>query len=175
MKNWFLWLLAGIVSVIGGVLALSNPFAASITASLLAGWIFMLVGVMMIASAFGDKGWGARILAILMGLAIVLIGFSLVAHPLIGVFSLTLAVGIFLLVAGVIRIFVGLRSEFREFRWVMILSAVVSIVLAVMILTNFPQSALVVLGIYLGIELISTGVSLIAISLTRKKQEEPVT
>lgn len=37
-----------------------------------------------------------------------------------------------------------------------------------MIFTNFPQSAVVVLGMFLAIELIPNGISLIALSLARK-------
>jgi uncharacterized membrane protein HdeD (DUF308 family) len=50
----------------------------------------------------------------------------------------------------------------------MILAGIVSLVLGGMILANFPQSALVVLGIFLAVELISNGVSLIVLALSRK-------
>lgn len=40
-----------------------------------------------------------------------------------------------------------------------------------MILSNFPWSATVVLGIFLAVELISNGISLIVLSLTRKAEE----
>jgi uncharacterized membrane protein HdeD (DUF308 family) len=39
-----------------------------------------------------------------------------------------------------------------------------------MIFSNFPQSAAVVLGVFLAIELISNGVALIAIVLARKSE-----
>jgi uncharacterized membrane protein HdeD (DUF308 family) len=38
MKHWILWLVAGLVSLLGGIMALANPLAASLTAELLAGW-----------------------------------------------------------------------------------------------------------------------------------------
>ena len=174
MKYWFLWLLAGIFSVIGGLLALFNPFVASLTANLLAGCTFMVVGVMMIISAFGDKGWGSRILAILLGLVITWMGYNLVGHPLIGIVSLTIAAAVTLLVIGVMRIIMAMKAEYAQFRWLLILSGAVSILLAFMIFSNFPASATAVLGIYLGIELLFNGVSLIAISLGRKSQEELV-
>ena len=57
-------------------------------------------------------------------------------------------------------------------RWALILSGAVSLLLGAMILSNFPQSAALVLGVYLAVELISNGVSLIVLSLARKSEPE---
>jgi uncharacterized membrane protein HdeD (DUF308 family) len=46
----------------------------------------------------------------------------------------------------------------------------VSIVLAVLIFSNFPQSAAVILGLLLAIELISNGVTLIALGMALNKE-----
>ncbi|MGJ8544173.1 MAG: HdeD family acid-resistance protein [Sulfitobacter sp.] len=171
MKHWVLWLIAGALSLLGGVMALTNPLAASLTAEQLAGWAFIFTGMLSAFSAFGDQGWGARLFSLLLGLVILLIGVNLVAHPLRGLLSLTYAVALFMLVAGMFRLLLAFRPEFAPLRWVMLLSGAVSLGLAAMILGNFPQSAVVVLGLYLGIELISNGISLIAIALTRKTSE----
>lgn len=42
--------------------------------------------------------------------------------------------------------------------------------LAFMIFSNFPQSAVLVLGVFLAVELISNGVSLVVLSLARKSE-----
>ncbi len=168
MQHWILWLLAGIISLAGGVMALANPLAASLTVELLAGWSFVLAGIIALVSAFGDQGWGVRIFSLLLGLLILLIGINLIAHPLRGLLSLTFVVAAFMMIAGVVRFALAFSAELRAFRWILILSGALSIILAAMIFSNFPQSAAVVLGIYLGIELISNGVSMITISLARR-------
>lgn len=170
MKNWFLWMVAGLISLAGGIFALANPLAATLTAELLAGWMFVVVGIMTMFSAFGDQGWGGRILSLLIGLIILILGINLVSHPLAGAVSLTLVVAIGLVVVGVLRILLAFRSDLAPLRWVLILSGAVSLVLGAMIMSNFPQSAALVLGIYLAIELISNGVSLIMLSLMRKSE-----
>lgn len=172
MNNWVLWLIAGIVSLIGGIVALMNPLAATLTAVALAGWIFMIVGVLTLVSAFGDQGWGGRILSVLMGILMLVLGFNLIANPLEGTVSLTLATAIMLLVVGVTRIILAFSARAKNLRMVLILSGAISLLLAVMILANFPQSAVVVLGIFLAVELISNGISLIVLSLARKSGEE---
>ena len=170
MKNWFLWLIAGVLSLVGGLAALANPLAATLTAELLAGWTFVLVGLLAIVSAFSDQGWGVRIVAILLGVMITLMGVNLVAHPLNGVLSLTLAAAYILMIAGLMRIFFAFKITISSLRWAMILSGSVSIILSVMIFSNFPQSAVVVLGLYLAIELISNGISMIVLSVSRKSE-----
>jgi len=170
MKNWFLWLIAGVLSLVGGLAALANPLAATLTAELLAGWTFVLVGLLAIVSAFSDQGWGVRIVAILLGVMITLMGVNLVAHPLNGVLSLTLAAAYILMIAGLMRIFFAFKITISSLRWAMILSGSVSIILSLMIFSNFPQSAVVVLGLYLAIELISNGISMIVLSVSRKSE-----
>ena len=172
MRNWFLWMIAGLISLFGGFFALANPLAATLTAELLAGWMFVAVGVMIIVSAFGDQGWGGRILSILIGLVILILGIDLIANPLAGVVSLTFVVAIGLIVMGVLRILLAFRSDFAQLRWVLILSGAISLLLGAMIMSNFPQSAALVLGVYLAVELISNGVSLIVLSLARKSEPE---
>ena len=172
MKNWFLWMIAGLISLLGGFFALANPLAATLTAELLAGWMFVAVGVMTMVSAFGDQGWGGRILSLLIGLVILALGIDLIANPLAGVVSLTLVIGIGLVVMGVLRILLAAGSEFAGLRLVLCMSGAISLLLWAMILSNFPQSAALVLGVYLAVELISNGVSLIVLSLTRKSEPE---
>lgn len=172
MKNWFLWMIAGVISLFGGFFALANPLAATLTAELLAGWMFVAVGIMTMVSAFGDQGWGGRILSVLIGLVILILGIDLIGNPLAGVVSLTLVVAIGLVVMGVLRFLLAFRSDLAPLRWVLILSGAVSLLLGAMILSNFPQSAALVLGIYLAVELISNGISLIVLSLMRKSETE---
>lgn len=172
MRNWFLWLIAGVISLIGGFMALANPLAATMTSVLLAGWMFIAVGVMTVISAFGDQGWGGRILSILLGALILFFGISLVGHPLRGMISLTYLAGVIMLTMGLVRILLAFSARAKNLRGVLILSGAISLILGIMIFSNWPQSAAVVLGLFLAVELISNGVSLIVLSLSRKSGEE---
>ncbi|PIE16964.1 MAG: hypothetical protein CSA68_00535 [Rhodobacterales bacterium] len=168
MSYWFLWMLAGIVSLIGGVVALANPLAATLTAEQLAGWMFLAVGVLTLLSAFRDQGWGGRLLTIFLGLAILLFGIGLVANPVAGVLSLTYMAALIMLVLGILRLALAFSTHISPLRWMLGLSGLVSLALGIMIFANWPQSATVVLGLFLAIELISNGISLIFLSLMRK-------
>lgn len=169
MNYWLLWLIVGILSIIAGITAFAHPFAATLTAELLAGYMFTAVGVLTLVSAFQDQGWGARIWAIVLGALITIFGFNLITQPLEGVLRLTLIVATLMLIIGVFRIILAFTPMAAGARGVLIIAGLLSVVLSVMIFSNFPWSSAVVLGVFLAIELISNGVSLIFIALDRRK------
>ena len=166
MKNTTFCYLAGGLSLLGGILALANPFAASLTATVLAGWSFIAVGTLMLIAA--NHPLGFHLAVFLLGLLLLALGVHLVFDPLRGVVSLTAAVGSLLLVAGILRISAALRL-YGYFRGTLLVSGLLSFVLAVLIFVDFPQSANVILGLFLAIELLSNGISLIALGMARSR------
>lgn len=175
MKNWVLWLVVGIVSILGGLFALFNPVQATVAAEQIAGWMFLFVGVMQIFSALRENGFGAKIWALIVGAAGVFVGISLLANPLAGVLSLTVLVAILFLGLGIAKTFMAMPMRGTTFFWPVLISGLLSIVFALMIFGNFPSSAVVILGILLAIELISNGVALVALALMRKGLGEAAT
>lgn len=168
MNVWIWWLIAGMASLAGGLFALANPLAATLTSVLLTGYLFMAVGLLMLISIFSDTSWSSRLLSLLLGLAVLFVGINIVSNPLRGVLSLTVLVAIMMLVIGVLRIVYAFGLPTPALKALLILSGVVSVLLGLMIFSNFPYSAAVVLGILLAIELISNGISLIALAMARK-------
>ena len=90
MKNWVLLLIVGILFVLAGIAALLNPFAASMTVSFIAGWSFIIVGVLQMIEAINAEGWGGKLWSLLLGVVSLLVGISLVANPLSGMVPLTI-------------------------------------------------------------------------------------
>lgn len=168
MKNWLLWLIVGLISILGGVLALTNPLKASLTAEQFAAWAFLLAGVLQMFSAWKAAGWGAKIWAAVVGAAGLFVGISLLSHPLSGLLSLTLLVAILFFVTGLAKIMVSFSLRSTPTFLPVLISGIISVILAVMIFSNFPASAITILGVLLAIELISNGISLVALALHRK-------
>jgi uncharacterized membrane protein HdeD (DUF308 family) len=173
MNNWVLLLIAGIIALLGGILALFNPLAATLTAVMLTGWILVFVGVIEIIGVFSATGWGARLLALVLGVLTVLLGLYILGNPIISAVVLTWIVGIFFLATGATKVILSFGMRGTGYFWVVMLSGIVSVVLGVMVLSNFPYSAASILGIVLAVELISTGVANIALAL-RLRETGPV-
>ncbi|SDD43061.1 Uncharacterized membrane protein HdeD, DUF308 family [Paracoccus isoporae] len=168
MTGRILWIVIGILSVLAGILALANPFMATLTAERFAGWSFIFIGGLQIGAAFQTVGWAGRIWVILLGLACILLGVFLLLNPLAGIVSLTFAAAVTFIIAGIFKIVLAMDLRGTPAFWLMMLSGLVSVVLGAMVLGNFPASAATLLGILLAVELISTGVSMVALSTTRE-------
>lgn len=159
-----IWIILGGISIIAGFLALANPLAATLTAEQLTGWAFLFLGILQIFAAFRQQSWGGRIWAILAGAAFALLGFMLLARPLQGALSLTLVVGILFMTAGIVKIMMSFSLGRGRAFWMVLISGTLSVILAALIFANFPASAATILGVLLAVELISNGVSMIALS-----------
>jgi uncharacterized membrane protein HdeD (DUF308 family) len=83
--------------------------------------------------------------------------------------SLTLLVAVLFLVIGVVKILYSFSLRpISGWGWVLA-SGIVSLALGVMILSNFPYSAVSVLGILLAVELLSNGVLFLLLALGLRK------
>ncbi|MFS4438417.1 HdeD family acid-resistance protein [Paracoccaceae bacterium GXU_MW_L88] len=154
-KRWWIVLGLGILSIVTGIIALINPFAASLAATTIAAVGFLIVGGVSAWAAWGESWWtvATGILAVLLGLAIMI-------NPIAGMASLTLMVGFLIAMMGGVRIAAAFKMRPND-NWVIVLiSGLVSLLLAAMILLNFPASALTILGIFLGIDLMMNGMFL---------------
>jgi len=170
LRSSWIWLaILAVISIVGGLLALFNPFAATLAATLMAGWVFAILGVVQIVQSFQLRGWGGFLWALLFGVLTLLVGIALLANPLAGMVSLTLLVAVLFLVTGVIKIAYSFSLRpISGWGWVLA-SGIVSLVLGIMILGNFPWAAASVLGILLGVELLSNGVLFLLVALGLRK------
>lgn len=170
MKYWYLLLVAGIAAILGGIFALLNPIAATLTATLLAAWMFIIVGIVLLSTVFSEMGWGRRIWTVLLGIVAIFVGVSILGNPLEGVLTLTLVVAIAFLAEGAVKLVMAFTTRGTPYFWMILLSGVISVLLGGMILSDFPQSAITILGILLAVDLISTGASMVALSLHARDQ-----
>ena len=168
MSNWLLLTALGIVSIIAGILALLNPFPASLAAVQIAAWAFMIIGALQIFEAFRAESWGGKLWTLLLGVVALVVGVNLFGKPLTGLVTLTMILGIMFIVSGIFKFIVGWSIHKSEFRFLVLISGAASLVIGLIIMSNFPASAAASLGVLLGIELISNGVSATVLGLSRK-------
>lgn len=168
MKTWWFWVLIGITFIFGGLLALFNPFVATVTAEQIAAWLFVFGGIAQLVAAVRMGGWGSRILNAILALAYLWLGISLLANPLAGILTLTLIVSIIFMINGTAKLLLAFTMRKTTYFWPFLISGAVSVLLAVMVLSNLPQTASVLLGVLLAVELLSSGVMIIAFALFLK-------
>ncbi len=165
MRGWIFMLITGVIALAGGIFALFNPLAATITVILLTAWLFIIVGVIEIFSVFSATGWGGRIWALILGALTVLLGVWMLANPLPSVLALTWLIGLVFLATGATKVILAFGVRGTGYFWAVLLSGALSVLLGFMVLSNFPASAVSILGVLLAVELISSGVANIALAL----------
>ncbi len=159
-----LWLVVGIISILGGIFAFFNPLSATFAAEQLAGFTFLLVGILQFIALFRAHSTTGKVLAAIGGVLGVLLGIELLQNPLQGILTLTMVVAILFMATGIVRVVVafGLRKTVAFIP--LLISGLISLALAVMIFSGYPQSATYMLGVLWAVELISNGISLIMYS-----------
>jgi uncharacterized membrane protein HdeD (DUF308 family) len=103
-------LLLGLADLAAGVIALAWPGPTALVLVLLIGIWAVLIGLVMIVGAFhkGEPA-GTRALLILSGLALIVFGVLLCAHPGIGAVTIALLFGLFNLFLGISSIVAGIE------------------------------------------------------------------
>ncbi|PXW89848.1 uncharacterized membrane protein HdeD (DUF308 family) [Nitrosomonas sp. Nm84] len=170
-NKWYWFLIIGVISLIGGVFSLYQPFFATLTVEILVAWIFVFSGIASILQAFQTeqkgKGW-----IITSGTLSIILGIVLILNPIEGIFSLTLVVASLLMVYGITQIFYA--YQLRSFRgWIWLLFGGIMVVLfGAIILVQIDKLAGIALGTLLAINLIMNGTMLILASFSIKKLKE---
>jgi uncharacterized membrane protein HdeD (DUF308 family) len=160
---------AGIIIAVLGVLAILTPFVSGVAISILLGALLVVGGFVHVAHAFSAQGWGGALWQVVLALVYGIAGIALLANPVLGLTTLTLLLIAYFLVEGLVEIVIGFKMR-PESRWAWVaLSGVISLALAALLWVGFPSTALWAVGLIVGISLLSTGISLIAVAMVERK------
>lgn len=159
--SWRSLEVGGILLVFLGLLAVVFPLVAGVSVSLVLGGLLVVVGLVHVAHAFRARGWTGFAGQVLLAVVYAFAGISLLANPMLGLTTLTLLLIAYLLISGLVEVGVGLRLRGQP-RWTYLLaSGVLSVVLGLILIAGFPSTAVWVLGLYVGVNLIATGVAMV--------------
>lgn len=160
--GWFVAL--GVILIILGFFALSAVVVASLATALFVGWLMLIGGVIETVGAFWSRGWSGFFLHLLSGLLSIIVGLLFLRAPVDAMLALTLLLACLLLVGGLFRIIAALTYRFSSRGWPLP-SGIIDVILGVLIWMQWPVSALLVMGLFLGISLIFRGADWIGIGL----------
>lgn len=163
-KNWFWLLVLGIALVVVGIMAIGSSFVATLTTVLVLGILFLVGGVVEVVTAFWAHCWRGFWLQLLAGIVYAVLGFLLVQHPVAAAATFTLVLAAAFMVGGVFRIVSALADHFHGWSWVL-LNGVITLALGIMIWREWPDSSLVVIGIFVGIDMLFAGWTWIMMAL----------
>ena len=166
-RSWGWFLTLGIVLIVLGTIALGSALYMTIASVFFIGWLLIIGGVMEAVHAFWRKRWAGFFLDLLTGVLYVVVGWMMVTNPKESALLLTLIIAMFLVFEGVFRIVAALTARYPHWGWVLF-NGVISLLLGVMIWRQWPYSGLWVIGLFVGIEMLLNGWSLVMLSLTAR-------
>jgi uncharacterized membrane protein HdeD (DUF308 family) len=156
--------LLGAALVVLGTVALSSVVVTSLAAAVAIGVLLLVGGVAECVGAFWCRGWSGFFLELLSGVLSIVVGLLFLRAPLGALASLTLLVACFLTVGGLFKVVAALSYRFAAWGWTLA-GGVIDLVLGVMIWREWPASALWVIGLFLGINLIFRGFNWVALGV----------
>ena len=155
-RNWWLFLIVGVVSILAGILAIVYPDITLLALGLFVGIGLLFAGGLEIAEAIGggEGGSESRALSAIVGVLSIIAGVICLRRPGESLLALIVVLGVYLIVAGVVR-FIRSFSEL-EGRAAQMGLGIIDAILGILIL-SLPELSLVTLAVLFGISLLVRG------------------
>jgi uncharacterized membrane protein HdeD (DUF308 family) len=164
------WSIAlSVLMIVAGFLAIALPLVAGFVVETLVAWLLLFSAVLHLVFAWRGGSAGAVVWEILLGIAYGVIGFYLLAHPVAGLASLTIAVAIYLFVESALELVLSFQLRPAPGTGWLLLDAVITFVLAAMIWSTWPSSTEWVIGTLVGISMLLSGITRLMLSLSVRR------
>jgi uncharacterized membrane protein HdeD (DUF308 family) len=157
-------MIAGVLSLLGGIVAIVLPNIASVATAIFIGWVLVFVSAMYVVDAFSTRDGRRIALRLLMAALSFAAGLYLLVAPLDGTFTLTVILSMWFLAIGVARIAIGIADRGTPWAGMLVLNGLLSLALGLLIALQLPDSATWAIGLLVGIDLVFTGALLIALA-----------
>jgi membrane protein HdeD len=161
------WL--GIVLIALGVAAVLAPVVAGSALVIVIGFILLIAGTVPIIRELKAEASMEKAIGLTLGIITALAGIAVIGHPLFGLAFLTLLLVGYFVAEGIWKIVVSFRYKPAiGWKW-LLASGVLSLILGLLIWSQWPVSGMWAVGVLVGLNLLGTGVALVTLASTLKK------
>jgi len=169
-RNWWMFLLRGILALVFGVVALFFPQAAFLSLVLVFGAFALVDGIFALISAFTggakSENWWWLILEGIFG---ILIGVLTIIQPAAMAAAWIIIIAVWAIVTGVFEIITAIRlRKAITGEWALILGGVISVLFG-LLAAFYPASGAIAVGFMLGIYANVFGAMFIWLALNLRK------
>ena len=162
-KGWFI--AVGVLLAVLGVVAIALPIVSTVAAVIWMGWVLLIGGAVIVLHALLAWRWPDSVWSFLIGLLYLAAGALILYAPLTGVLSLTIVMAVLFMVEGFIEIVQAFRLRPLEGWGWLLFSGLAALAAGVLMAYQLPVSAAWALGLLLGLNLLSTGLSFVFLGL----------
>jgi uncharacterized membrane protein HdeD (DUF308 family) len=168
IRGTWSWILAlGIILIVVGTIAVAMPVVAGLATAVTFGALLLMGGIAQLVGAFWTRDWSGFFLSLLMGVLYVVVGLLFLRAPLKAEMAMTVLLACVLMVGGLFRIIGSLMFQFPHWGWTLAGGAI-NLILGILIWQQWPEASLIVIGLFVGIDLIFTGWIWVMLSLALK-------
>ena len=164
IHNWGWILVFGIGLVALGVAAIARSVAATVVSMLYFGWLLLIAAGIEVAQTVMVGQWAGVFQHLVAAVLFGVVGFLIIWRPVVTAEILTLLMGAFFLASGLFQIVTPAMFSLPDWGW-HVLSGIITLLLGVLVLAQWPVSGLWVIGMFVGIELLFYGIAWIALAL----------
>jgi len=161
---WVFLIGMGIGLMILGLIAIGYSLIATLATALVFGILLLTSALFQVVTALWGRSWRGFFLHLLAGVLYFIAGLFMIENPLVTALGLTLLIAACLLVGGILRIVLSVIERFEGWGWAL-LTGVVSLLLGAAIWRQWPLSGLWVIGLFVGIEMLFSGLSWVMLGL----------
>lgn len=174
--NWRLFLFQGLVMIILGVLAVAQPAVATFAVDIYFGWLLLISGIVGLVAMFSAKNVPAFFWSLVTAALAAAAGVLLIWKPWDGGLTLTLLLTVFFVIEGMVQIAtsVAYRDVIGSSWGWMLASGIADWALAAIIMLGWPVTAGWVLGLLVGINLITSGWALVMLALAGREATKSI-
>jgi uncharacterized membrane protein HdeD (DUF308 family) len=165
IHNWGWFLAFSIGLMLLGTLAIVRSVAATVVSMLFFGWLLVVAAGIEIVQFIMVGRWAGELVHVLAAVLFGVVGILTVLRPVASAEMLTLLMGAFFLVVGLFQLIEPFWIGLPGWGW-HVLNGIITLVLGVLVLAQWPVSGLWVIGMFVGIELIFYGGAWVAMSLS---------
>jgi len=163
-QYWGWFLVFGLGLIVLGIAAVVRSVTATIASMLFFGWLLVVACGIEVAQAVLVGHWAGffhhLVAAILFGVA----GFMIVTRPLLSAEVVTMLIAVFFLISGLFQVFGSVWVALPGWGW-QVADGLITFILGLLVLAQWPASGLWVIGLFIGIDLIFYGAAWIALAL----------
>ena len=168
-RNWGWIMVGGVRLVILGIIGLSMEFTMTIISVLFFGIMVVIGGAIILINTFQAQGWKSKLWHMLIGLLYIAAGIVMINDPAGSAVWFTLFIAAYLLVVGFLRILTSFQMRgVSGWGWTLA-AGIAAVILGVMIFAQWPVSGLWAIGLFVSIDLLMQGISMITIAMAAKQ------
>jgi len=164
-QHWAWFLAFGIGLLLLGIAAVGRSVTTTVVSMVFFGWLLAMASGIEIVQAVMVGKWAGFFLHLLAAIVYGVTGFIFIRRPLAGAEVMTLLMGALFMIGGLFELLGAPLVQLPAWGW-HAFDGVISFVLGLLILAQWPASGLWVVGLFVGIRLISCGIAWIALALS---------